>query len=280
MATVKDHIQLGLPVPTALALVAAGGLALGAGPAIAARPHRLAATHRQRTPPSSYLQYRVYTVDQLIQQVSESPRVRQRFAKHFHVPETNVVEYMKANLVESYVPKTERYTVYCVRSSGKFYPIRQTFQRGTKVFALRNGEPVMKWLCGNPLSRFMPDVSTRTIVQTPPKPPVTLVSPYLNELTPTETANILIPSEVAVPVYQTAVPLSLVSAATPVYGRAGTSLLPFLLPVALLGVKTGGGGTTPIPAVPEPGSLFYLAAALPLVLVAVRRRRMKDLSNG
>ncbi|MDQ2688614.1 MAG: hypothetical protein M3Y28_12185, partial [Armatimonadota bacterium] len=245
-----------------------------------------APVRRHATPPASYLQYRVYTLDQLIQQVSDNPTVRKRFARHFHISESNVVRYMKANLVESYVPKTERYTVYCVRPSGKFYPIRQTFKRGTKVFALKNGEPVMKWLCGNPLSKFLPEVSTRTIVQTPPKPrPVVLVSPTLQELTPTETANILIPSEIYAPSYQTAVPLSLVSAATPIYSRAGTSLLPFLIPAALVGAVAsgghGGGNTpTPIPAVPEAGSLVYLAAALPLGLIAVRRRRVKDAQNG
>lgn len=282
MATVKNNTHIGFSVPAGLALLAACGLASAAGSVQAAPAHRTAAVRRHNTPPASYLQYRVYTVDQLIQQVSENPTVRKRFARHFHISEANVVRYMKANLVESYVPKTERYTVYCVSRSGKFFPIRQTFKRGTKVFALKNGEPVMKWLCGNPLSKFLPEVSTRTIVQTPPKqPPVTLVSPYLNELTPAETANVLIPSEIATPVYQTAVPLSLVSAATPVYSRAGTSLLPFLIPAALIGAASGGGGgNTPIPAVPEPSSLVYLAAALPLALVAVRRRRVKNAQNG
>lgn len=282
MVTVKNSTLLGLPAPTGLAILAACGMAFGAGPAHAARPHGIAATRHHATPPSSYLQYRVYTVDQLIQQVSENPKVRRRFAQHFHISEASVVSYMKANLVESYVPKTERYTVYCVRPSGSFYPIRQTFKRGTKVFALKNGEPVMKWLCGNPLSKFLPEVSTRKIVQVPRhKPPVVVVSPSLEELTPSETANILVPSEIAAPVYQAAVPLALVSAATPVFSRAGTSLLPFLLPVALLGVNRGGGTTPiPVPAVPETGSLAYLAAALPLVLVAARRRRVKDANNG
>ena len=228
-----------------------------------------------RTPRDSYLQYKVYSVEQLIQQVSDNPAVRSRFARHFQIPEARVVSYMRANLVESYVPKTGRYTVYCVRPSGTFYPVKQTFRQGTKVFALRNGEPVMKWVCGNPLSKLLPEVQVRTI---PSKPRVAL-KPSIEELTPAEQANILVPSEVATPVYQPLVPVALASASAPLLVRAGgRSLLPFLLPVALIGVTTGGGGghtpNIPItPAVPEGATLVYLAAGIPVVLAMARRRR-------
>ncbi len=275
MVTVKDNLRLGLSVPTAFAVLGCCGLALAATPAQAASRSHRSAERRRVTPPDSYLQYRVYTVDQLIQQVSENPKVRRRFAQHFNIPEDRVISYMKANLVESYVPKTERYTVYCARPSGKFYPIRQTFKQGTKVFALKNGEPVMKWLCGNPLTKFLPDVNIQKYShkETPLIPPPVVVQ--VADLT--ESLNVLTPAEVLAPVYQPVVPISLVSAATPLYSRVGTSLLPFLLPVALLGVNRGGGGgntppPTPIPAVPEAGAVVYLAAALPLVLVAARRR--------
>jgi len=281
MVTVKDNLKLGLPVPTTLALVAGCGLVLAAAPAQAAgRAHGSAIASRRVTPPDSYLQYRVYTVDQLIQQVTDSPRVRKRFARHFQIPEERVVSYMKANLVESYVPKTERYTVYCVRPTGRFYPIRQLFQRGTKVFALRNGEPVMKWLCGNPLTKFLPDVNIEKVASYPPEEtPHTPAVVKVADLT--ESLNVLTPAEISAPVYQPIVPIGLGSAATPLYSRAGTSLLPFLLPVALLGINRGGGNTpTPIPAVPEAGSLVYLAAALPLALLVARRRRSKDAVTG
>lgn len=228
-----------------------------------------------RTPRDSYLQYKVYSVEQLIQQVSDNPAVRSRFARHFQIPEARVVSYMRANLVESYVPKTGRYTVYCVRPSGRFYPVKQTFRQGTKVFALRNGEPVMKWVCGNPLSKLLPEVQVRNI----PNKPRVAVKPSIQELTPAEQANILVPSEVATPVYQPLVPVSIASASAPLLVRAGgRSLLPFLLPVALIGVTSGGGGghtpNIPItPAVPEAGTLAYLAAGAPVVLALARRRK-------
>lgn len=261
------------------------GLSVAATPAEAApHAHRSARAHKNAvrhvpTPPDSYLQYKVYSVDQLIQQVSSNPTVRKRFARHFQIPESRVVSYMRANLVESYIPKDGRYTVYCARPSGRFYPVHQTFHRGTKVFALRNGEPVMKWVCGNPLSRFLPSVQVH-LSQLPPKV-VTKVSPSVQELTPVEPENILLPSEVSTPVYQPLVPIQLASAATPLVGHGGANLLPFLLPVALIGVHGGGGGSTNvvIPAVPEPGALIYLAAGVPVILVGLRRRRSVKRDN-
>lgn len=277
MITVKVNQRPSRAVPVSAALLVCGGLALGQIPAQAAHraahasgAHRTGSARRLSTPKDSYLEYKVYTVDQLIEQVSQNAAVRQRFARHFHIPEERVVSYMQANLVESYVPQTTHYTVYCVHPNGRFYKIHQTFRRGTKVFALKNGEPVMKWLCGNPLMHLLPDVTVKYLPET--QPPIKKVSPFIQELIPTETANILIPAEVPAPVFQPAVPISLVSAAaTPLYGRGASSLLPFLLPVALLGIN-GGGGHTPTPAVPEPSSLVFLAAAAPVVFIAVRRR--------
>jgi len=227
------------------------------------------AVKRHATPPDSYLQYRVYTVDQLIEQVSTNTTVRQRFARHFRIPEDQVVPYMRANLVESYVPSTARYTVYCVRPSGKFFPVRQTFHRGTKVFALRNGEPVMKWLCGNPLSRFLPDVEMVHHVASA-KPPIVQVSPSIQELTPSEPMNVLVPSEEQV--YQARVPAYRTSAVFPVSAvHGGISPLP-LLGLILLAPHSGHSNGSPIAAVPEASSLAYVGLALPMVLVFARRR--------
>jgi hypothetical protein len=75
-----------------------------------------------------------------------------------------------------------------------------------------------------------------------------------------------------VPVYQPLVPFNVASGSTSVF-HGGTSLLPLLLPIALLGVHSGGSPHTPVPAVPEASSLAYMVLALPLVGVALRRRR-------
>lgn len=272
MALFRSHLATTL----ACCAAAAGAFLFGASAQAAPRVHTALRTQTHRpTPPDSYLQYKVYSVAQLIQQVSSNAAVRQRFARHFQIPESRVVSYMRANLVESYVPRTDHYTVYCVRRNGQFYPVRQTFKRGTKVFALRNGDPVMKWVCGNPLSKFLPAVQVRNLPA--PRLPYK-VSPSIQELMPADTVNVIVPTEIAAPVVQPLVPIPVSiasSLAAPLVGHAGRSLLPFLLPVALLGVHSGSssGGGVPIAAVPEPGTLAYALAALPLMLAAMRRRR-------
>jgi hypothetical protein len=263
----------------ALGVVSGGLGALTAPAQAAAHSYKATKTAHRRvpTPPDSYLQYKVYTVDQLIQQVSDNPAVRRRFARHFQMPEDRVVEYMRANLVESYIPKTGRYTVYCVHPSGKFYPVRQNFHRGTKVFALRNGEPVMKWVCGNPLTKFASNVTD--IVHVPPK---TRVDSTVAEFIPADIENEVVPSEgpatptilVSPTIQSLASPVS-----SAVFRGAGPNLAYGLLPVAgLIAVNSGGHSNSgpPVAAVPEAGSLLYLFAGVPIVLVAIRRRKLSQ----
>jgi hypothetical protein len=256
------------------------GAALGLG-SLGSAAHSATTVRRYAPPPESYLKYSVYSVSQLIQELKENPSVRERYARHFQIPEDQVVRYMQDNLVESWVPQTRTYTVYCVSPSGKFFPIKQRFRKGTKVFALRNGEPVLKWICGNPLSRTLPVVLTKNIV----KKPVTKVSPYLQELTPSEDENVLVPNEALAPVYQPLIPLTAGGASLPFLASGGSGGFPalFLLPAALLFSHGGGGGggtTTavipPPPAVPEPGAPTMVLAALPVALLIAARRRRKD----
>ena len=195
---------------------------------------------------------------------------------------------MRANLVESYVPQTRRYTVYCMSPSGRIFAVKQTFHKGTKVFALRNGDPVLKWLCGNPLSKFLPAVQTKTIKK---KPNVKVAGAIETLITPAEDVDVLVPNEAVAPEYLPAVPFSLAAVPAALFsGGGGGGFSPlFLLPAALLfsnnGGGGGGGGTTPHipippvvppvgPAVPEPSGAVLMLAALPvLALCTVRRRR-------
>lgn len=224
------------------------------------------------TPPDSFLRYKVYDTAQLIAQVQADPKVRQVFARHFSVPESRVVSYMRANLVESYVPKTGRYTVYCVRRNGKIYSVRQTFRKGTKVFSLRNGQPVMKWVCGNPLSKYLPPT---TLVKTTPRP---------NEiLTPTDMADVYVPSEVGSGLFETpflAAPTF--AGATPIFfgGGAGLGALSgLLIPLGVIIGSTGGHGGSGTPpsngqaVVPEPSpALFAVALSMAAAPLLARKK--------
>lgn len=242
------------------------------------------------TPPDSFLVYKVYSIDQLIDEVRSNPRIQNVYARHFHVPQSRVVEYMQANLVESYIPETRDYTCYCVRGNGLIYPIKQRFTQGTKVFALRNGEPVLKWVCGNPLSKFLPAVETHTIVK---NIPVVKVAPMTEVIAPTDNVQILVPTETQFVAtnssseFDTLVPNSIVGAAAPgpsnfVFvpsgGGGGLGALAFL-PVLFAfhsnnSTPSSGGGTHTIPPVPEASTLESSAIMLAAgaVLLGLRRR--------
>jgi hypothetical protein len=212
----------------------AAGLCFLPGAAIAAPRHP--------TPPASYLRYKVYTVDQLVQQVKSDPWVRSAYARTFHVPADRVVEYMRRNVVESYIPVTKTYTVYCVSNSGRIFAITQVFKAGTKVFALRNGQPVIKWVCGNPLMAHLPTVQTRT-VKLPPKV-ITKISPSVETLIPNQPPVMLIPSESVAMLPSAPVITSSASGITTIVGPGGFPLWLPLLPLAFAHPSGGGGSTT------------------------------------
>lgn len=195
------------------------------------------AAPRRPTPPASYLRYKVYTVDQLVQQVRTDPWVRSAYARTFHIPEDQVLQYMERNVVESYIPATKEYTVYCISPSGRIYTVNQIFKAGTKVFALRNGQPVIKWVCGNPLMSHLPTVETRT-VKLPPKV-VSKVSPSVETMIPSQPAAMLVPSESFAMLPTAPVITSAASGITTITGPGG---FPLWLPLLPLAFSHGSGG--------------------------------------
>jgi hypothetical protein len=196
----------------------------------------------QPTPLDSFLPYKVYSVGQLIKEVQNSPTIQIHYARTFHVPQDRVVQYMRDNVVESYIQETGKYTVYCVRPDGLVYPTVQHFSKGTKVFALRNGQPIMKWACGNPLMNFLPAVHE---VLKPVVKVITKVSPSVETLVPAEAAQEEVPVEEVAPVYQPQVPVMASPMAVTAPIGAASHLSPFLLlPIALLPTFGGHGGST------------------------------------
>lgn len=137
-----------------LAWIAAMALA-----AVTAAP----AAVKRRAPAASFLEYRVDTIEALATQAERNPRVRARYARHFGIPAASVARYIRQNLVVSYLPAGGMRTVYYVKPGGKIYSRKTRLSRGTRVLTLRNGEPVLRWLCGNAMVPNLPRVSVRMI---------------------------------------------------------------------------------------------------------------------
>ncbi len=181
--------------------------ALVFSPALAlhAAPPALTAS---RAAPDSFVPLPALTLPSLLGQVQANPLVRSRYAHYFHIPDSHLLAYLRANLVASHLSDDGRYTMFCVRPNGLVYPTVLRMPRGSRVFALRGGPAVLTCPEGNPLTRFQTAVETRilppaiaTRTQTEPAAPHRTIAP-------TQPREIVVPTYVPTPVYQSVSPLT------------------------------------------------------------------------
>lgn len=229
-----------------------------------ATPRRhMVTTYRTATPPASFLKYRVDSVAQLLAQIRADRTVRLRYAHLFGISENKVVAYMSKNLVESYIPATGAYKVWCVRPNGRVFVVKQHFHAGIRVFALRNGEPVLKWACGNPLTSRLPAPPQSPAMESMVvRHPVMQVMASTIEVTPSEGAQEMVEAvseETATEIMQTPehvplVPFELVKgSAEEIVYSSSASRIPFLPFVPLVGLIPRTGGNTPFGSITRSG---------------------------
>jgi hypothetical protein len=230
-------------------------------------------TRHRPAPPLSYLKENSYSLDQLIQQVSSDRQLQLRYANHFHIPPEQVIPYFRQNLVESYVPKTQRYTVWMKRKDGSTYWRYQTFHAGERVLALKNGQPVLKWACGNPLTTKLPVIKKKVVVKPREKkvlPKVQERKRFVEVETPFEKPRRL---AAVAPLYS-GLPSSMSRLVTRSFVHTPGIRFPgeALLPLVFL-PHGGGGGTPPPPAIPEPSSIALMLTGLAGLGSIIRLRR-------
>jgi hypothetical protein len=124
----------------------------------------IAAQIGHKTPKDSFLSLQVTSVDGLIHEISTSPKIRARYARLYKLPSLKVLDYMRKNLVLSKLAHKYVDAVYCVTPTGVIFTAQETLNAGDKVFALRNGVPVLRWVCGNPLTDSLPQDSRVTVL--------------------------------------------------------------------------------------------------------------------
>ncbi|MES2465634.1 MAG: DUF6777 domain-containing protein [Armatimonadota bacterium] len=262
----------------------------------------VAEKHHYPTAPDSFLMYQVDSTSELVEALKADPALRLRYARHFGIPENQVIDFVKNALVPYQLPAARNLTVYGVSKSGRIYPVRTRLPKGTKVWATRSGEPVLKWLCANPLTKKLPGtklakarttkVSPKTkvaaageLAPVPMDADLPIAAEPMLSLPPVVTTALTTPS---VPVAM--VPSDMISAPGPVTAKANYGLL-FPVGLVLLSTLNGGSGGTggaispalpPVPGpgasveAPEPGSVaLMIAAGIPLLGALYRRRRSK-----
>jgi hypothetical protein len=240
----------------------------------------------KRPPLDSFLNQRVDSVDELVAQVNSNSRVREHYAKVFNIPGSSVVSYFRKNLVESYVSSPKSYSVWCVSKNGRYYRVNQTLHAGIRVLALRDGTPVLKWACGNPLTSVLPSaVTVRHSVAKRPDVPAEMVMGYTSTIANEGADAPLTYSVVSTPVENSYSTSSfMVAGATELLASpsvGGASPLSFL-PLGLLGRNSYSSSSLKFtshntPATPEPASYLALLLGVSGIAVLVIKKRQ---SNG
>jgi hypothetical protein len=253
--------------------------------------------HHYPTAPDSFLMYQVDSTSELVEALKADPALRVRYARHFGIPQSSIVDFVKNALVPYRLPADRAITVYGVTKSGRIYPVPSRMAKGTKVWATRSGVPVLKWLCANPLTKTLPGtklakarsakvkgntkvagagalapiaadtelpIATEPMLSLPPVMSTALTTPSV----PVTLAPSIVPAStgpvVAKANYGLLFPVGLILLATLPHGGSGTggAISPVLPPVP--------GGTA---EAPEPGSAaLMVAAGLPLLGLFYRRQ--------
>lgn len=232
----------------------------------------------ERTGPDSFLTFQIESTEELAAVLRSDPVLRKRYAKHFGVPESQVISFVERALVPYRLPSDRTMTVYGVSKAGKIYAVKTHLRRGTRVWATRSGTPILKWLCANPFTNKLPEG--------PLTQPVTSRPPVLTNIATMPEQDVmseaLAPTSIAsytpdVPLVGTAVATAAevppsVLVAPSVQELAGSNL--GALGLAFVPFLFRNGDTPPGEIIPEPGTIALVAmGALPLAMAIRRRRR-------
>lgn len=231
-------------------------------------------------PALSFLKQNSYSLDAVINQIRNDRQLLLRYANHFHISPEAVLPYFRENLVESYVAETKRYPVWMKRADGSTFWRYQTFRKGERVLALKNGEPVLKWACGNPLLTELPKIEKRKVVRRTKQvaPTVQNRARYYTVETPFEAPETPQPPETPAPQLLAALPADFVAPASRMTEVITRQPLPRVInplpAVAVLPFILENPPKTPdIPQIPEPGTVaLALIGTSGVGLYALRRR--------
>jgi hypothetical protein len=237
---------------------------------------------QRKAGPDSFLRYEVYDVPGLIAELKADPATLARFARHFATSKETILSYFENNLTVSQFPANATVRVWGYSPNAGFYTVAKTFTKGTQVFATKDGTPLLRYKCANPLRKDLPPVLSPPATQAseapveevvkaqPAKAVEPVVEPAATMPTPPET-ELALATFVPPPVEEKVAGIAQLAFLPAAVTGGGGSLWP-LLGVVPIGIAAGGGGGGG--AVPEPGlGMIAVLAAWGFAAWRYRRKR-------
>lgn len=210
---------------------------------------------------NAFLNVRVNTTAELVQQAEKDPIVMDRYERHFGMSRDQVVAYL-SSLHPARLTTDGVYRVYSIPDGGYVKCHVGRLKKGTMMFFTADGDPALIALCGNPVT----EGKNATMVMIAPAPPLSLAD--TRELTfqpPTSQDEIIVSQPPDVEVVDV----------TP--GHDNLAVAPGITALPLAGLLGIGGfglisshGGHGGPPVPEPATIAMLAVG---VATLIRKRR-------
>ena len=131
-----------------------------------------AAEQRRPARPGSFVRYPVFSVSDLVRQVTESPAVAKRYASHFGISPDKLARYFRENLKVVTLTAPVKVRTYFVAKNGRILSKQRVLAAGRQVFSTLSGEMLIETDCGNPVTSKLPPVKTKVLGTTETVPPI------------------------------------------------------------------------------------------------------------